>query len=447
MKNKVIRFFEYDRINFSKHYLLAEGTEEIKFTDAQISTLRKYHTISKGGFYELIDNGIRFKEHVGVIQINDLTIEILPKIDKEDDELSKWHDILLEMLKECHFMEPQSTGYANLKLKSNSILKLYFEKYVVELETLLHQGLIKKYRTQEDNQTALKGRLLFNRHIQQNLIHAERFYTDHTVYDQHHYLHQILLQALEVIKVLSVQSELFDKINILLIQWPKGKYINIDEGLFKTITINRKTQPYQEALLIARMILLNYHPDIRGGRQSVLALMFNMNELWEEFIYRRLKAMERDFNWKVSSQKGLKYWIGETGSKKLIPDIIIECLETGKKIILDTKWKRPIRNKPDDHDLRQLLSYKLYYQGDTAYLLYPCCGIESHIIEGLYYNKTHQNNSSVFKDGFGLQGGLMFFDIVKGKKLISKLGFKNIVNDRLRIKTPIISSSQPEFIE
>lgn len=86
---------------------------------------------------------------------------------------------------------------------------------------------------------------------------------------------------------------------------------------------------------------------------------------------------------------------------------------------MDTKWKRPVKYKPDDHDLRQLLSYKLYYQGDTAYLLYPCCGMESHTVEGLYYNKTHQHNSSVFKDEFGLQGGLMLpslpFNFIKVK--------------------------------
>jgi len=418
MKTKILRFFEYDKISFS--------TKDSLFTIDQISALRKYHTVSKGLYYELLDNGIRFKEYVGVIQINNLTIEVLPKIDKEDYDLGKWHDILLDMLKECRFMQPQSTGYANLKLRSNSVLQLYFEKYVAELETLLHRGLIKKYRKQEGNKNFLKGRLLFGIHLQQNLTHAERFYTEHTVYDPNHYIHQILLQALRIVNNLSEQSALNDRINTLLVQWPIGKSLHIAESLFATIPTNRKTQSYQEALLIAKMILLNYHPDLRGGKQSVLALMFNMNELWEEFIFRKLKATESHFNWKVHTQKGLRYWTGDSGSKKLIPDIIIHCQDVETKIIIDTKWKRPSKNKPDDHDLRQLLSYKLYYQSDIAYLLYPHHGSESMIVDGKYHDKTYANNVSVFKDGFGLQGGLMFINIIDNKKLIKKRAFNRL---------------------
>jgi 5-methylcytosine-specific restriction endonuclease McrBC regulatory subunit McrC len=181
------------------------------------------------------------------------------------------------------------------------------------------------------------------------------------------------------------------------------------------------------------MILPNYHPDLKGGRQSVLALMFNMNDLWEEFVFRRLKSMETDYNWKVTAQKGLNYWVGDSGSKKLIPDIIIHSLNTGQKISLDTKWKQPSKNKPDDHDLRQLLSYKLYYQGDIAYLLYPCCGTNSYTVTGHYNNRTHQNNNPVFKDGFGLHGGLMFLNMVSEKKLISKSDFREIMSDNLKL--------------
>jgi 5-methylcytosine-specific restriction enzyme subunit McrC len=93
-----------------------------------------------------------------------------------------------------------------------------------------------------------------------------------------------------------------------LIQWPVSKKLHVTDALFKSIIINRKTKPYQEALIIAKMILLNFHPDLRGGNQSVLALMFDMNNLWEEFVFRRLKSLEKEFNWKVSSQKGLTDW-------------------------------------------------------------------------------------------------------------------------------------------
>lgn len=419
MKQQILRFFEYDKVKFNTHYQIADSDELMQFSEGQIEALRNYHSHSEGYYYDLIHKGIRFKEQVGVIQVGKLTIEVLPKIDRGDDDVSKWHDILLEMLKECRFVNSHSTGYANLKLKHNSILELYFEKYVAELEALLHQGLIKRYRSEEGNQTALKGSLIFAKHIQHNLTHAERFFVNYSVYDANHRLHQILLQALWIVGELS-STKLSDRINTLLTQWPQSKYVNITANIFDTIPKSRKTHPYQEALIIARLILLKHHPDLRGGKQSVLALMFNMNELWEEFIFRRLKLMEKRYRWKVSRQNGLKYWTGDSGSKKLIPDIIIQQFDSGQNIVIDTKWKRPSKNRPDDHDLRQLLSYKLYYEGGKAYLLYPCNETKSNAIQGEYSNNGHLKDNMVFKDNFGLHGGMLFINILDGKKLIKK---------------------------
>jgi 5-methylcytosine-specific restriction enzyme subunit McrC len=419
MKKEVIQFFEYDKVKFNKPYPLVDCDKPLDF-GPYIIALRDFHTKSDGYYYDLIDNGIRFKEQVGVIQLGNLTIEVLPKIDRDETDSAKWHDILLDMLKECRFIDPHSTGYAHLKLKPNSILELYIEKYISELESLLHRGLIKKYTTEEGNQSALKGSLMFAKHLQHNLTHAERFFVNYTVYNPNHTLHQILFQALEVINKVSANTTLTDRIKTLLVQWPQSKPINVTSKTFDTIQYSRKTQPYKEALLIARMILLNYHPDLRGGRQSVLALMFNMNKLWEEFIFRRLKLMEKSLNWKVSSQKGFKYWTGDSGSKKLIPDVVIHQLDNGENIVIDTKWKRPSKNKPDDNDLRQLLSYKLYYEGYKAYLLYPCSTVKSNTVEGKYTNNVFKQSSTVFKEGFGLHGGLLFINILNGKKLIDK---------------------------
>ncbi len=410
---KVLHFFEYDKVNYSR------------FSSAQVTAIRNLHTLTEGLYYNLGDNSFTFKEHVGVIQINQLTIEVLPKIDREDNDKGKWHDILVHMLKECRFMDPHSSGYANLKLKSNSVLELYFEKFIEELEHLLHQGLIKKYRTEEGNQYTLKGRLIFGKHLGENICHAERFYVNYDQYDDRHALHQVLRQALEAVFRLIGHKLLSDRVNQLLDQWPKSKPLAIDEYLFERFPRSRKTEPYREALMIARMILLNYHPDLRGGRESVLALMFNMNDLWEEFVFRRLKSCEREFNWQISDQRRVKYWSVGSKAKLLIPDILIEGPK-GQKIIIDTKWKRPTKNKPDDHDLRQLLAYKLYYQSDCAYLLYPCYGRESYIEAGQYHDTPYQSKDKIFLESFGLEGGLIFMNLLKGNALLNKIAFREM---------------------
>ena len=43
------------------------------------------------------------------------------------------------------------------------------------------------------------------------------------------------------------------------------------------------------------MIILNYSPDIRTGQENMLTLYcFDMNKLWEEYIYRMLLKANHD---------------------------------------------------------------------------------------------------------------------------------------------------------
>lgn len=408
------QYFEYERINFTK-----EG-----FSEAEILALESFS--DQASFYNLAYGGLRFKEFVGVLQVGDLTIEVLPKVDRADEEKGKWRNILLDMLKECRLLQPEATGFADLRLRANSILDLYFELFLAETESLLHRGLIKKYRTEFGNQYALKGRLLFNEHIANNLIHAERFYTEHTTYDQKHLLHQVLRQALEVIARIAAGTSTGIKAQRTLSQWPEGETVPITDQLFNRFPLTRKSQHYQNALHIAKLILLNFHPDLRNGRTNVLALMFDMNALWEKFIYSRIKSCAAEFGWRVSDQCEYHYWKGESGRKKLIPDILIE-MPDGGRVIVDTKWKCPVDLKPDDQDLRQLLAYKIYFKSDRAFLLYPCYEQKSFTVQGLYQERTHQNIDYAFRTGIQLHGGLLFFNLLSEGKLISRKLFSESI--------------------
>ncbi|MBP3193484.1 hypothetical protein NATSA_12485 [Natronogracilivirgula saccharolytica] len=42
------------------------------------------------------------------------------------------------------------------------------------------------------------------------------------------------------------------------------------------------------------MILLNVHPDISRGRDYVLALMFDMNDLWEQYAALQIRRHLRE---------------------------------------------------------------------------------------------------------------------------------------------------------
>ena len=113
--------------------------------------LAVYNEIHGGRFFDLLHNGVKFKEYVGVIQVGNLTIEILPKIDRQGANKADWQGVLLDMLKECRWMQVYAHEKASLRLKHNSILDAYLEIYLNACERLLHEGLVKKYRKEAKN--------------------------------------------------------------------------------------------------------------------------------------------------------------------------------------------------------------------------------------------------------------------------------------------------------
>ena len=60
---------------------------------------------------------------------------------------------------------------ARLRLRSASLLDIYFESFLAEVDDLVHHGLVRKYRQTCGNLSALKGRILFQQHFPRNLVH------------------------------------------------------------------------------------------------------------------------------------------------------------------------------------------------------------------------------------------------------------------------------------
>jgi 5-methylcytosine-specific restriction enzyme subunit McrC len=287
-----------------EHEILRFDRGEKKITKDQFEALERYHG-NGVPFYKLVYNGVQFNEHVGVIQVGDTLIEVLPKADKNphsETEDKKWRDLLIGMLRAVGSFDIKSTSSSNLKVKPNTILDLYFELFIKEIEYLLHNGLEKKYRKKEGNVTALKGSLQFSKHIQQNLIHQERFYVRHSTYDTEHTLHLILYKAIKLLKQINTNSALHSRIGVLLLHFPEMPDIKVSDATFEKLVYNRKNQHYEKAIEIAKLLLLKYHPDVNKGKNHVLALMFDMNLLWEQFIYMSLKKNKTDFN-KIKAQK------------------------------------------------------------------------------------------------------------------------------------------------
>lgn len=336
--------------------------------------LDRYNEANGSRFFSLTSRGVKFKQYVGVIQVGNLTIEVLPKVSQtvEKGDEGKWQGVLIDMLRECRWMQVHAQEKAPLRFKPNSILEAYLAIFIQECQNIVRLGLVKKYRAVERNCTALKGKLLFGEQIQKNTIHKERFYTRHQVYDWENIFNQILFKALKLIPSISQSPYLKDRVYSLFLAFPELADIEVQPATFEKLVFNRKTAHYKEAIDIAAMLLLNYRPDISTGRNHILAILFDMNDLWEEYIFRQLYRHKPE-GWLVKPQAVKTFWqlTKDTGTKTIKPDIVVQHTERDTSFILDTKWKLPDGNIPADADLKQMYVYNEYWHGLNAVLVYP----------------------------------------------------------------------------
>jgi 5-methylcytosine-specific restriction enzyme subunit McrC len=414
---RTLQVYEFQKVT------LKSGRYPLKgFNEPLLKSFQSYHQQNdETPFFKLINNGVQFNSYVGAIRIGDTTVEVLPKADRSgrEEDQKLWQEVLLDMLKSCHLLTAQQSSEANLKLKANSILELYFELFINELDQLIRQGLIKKYRKKVGNRNVLKGALQFSDHIRKNVVHKEKFYVRYTTYDQNHQLHQILHEALLLVQQFNSSPLLQDRIGRILLNYPEVSRLKVNAASLQRIRPNRKNAPYQLALQIAELILLNYRPDIQSGQRNLIALMFDMNVLWEEYVYQLLKKY-RPPGYEVHGQSSKKFWYGI----RVRPDVVIKNPD-GESFVIDTKWKIVESNKPSVQDLRQMFTYNHMWGAEKSMLLYPGVGKEESEFRR-YTPSVFTNEEDKHSCRVGFIDVLRYHALKDGKKQFAEAIFEKL---------------------
>jgi 5-methylcytosine-specific restriction enzyme subunit McrC len=349
--------------------------------EKELDALVIWNQRNQNRFFEVEHLRLRCKQYVGVIQVGDLVIELLPKADRDagDADKGRWHNALLTMLQMVHGLRLYSAEEADLSLRRTNIMDLFLDQYIKEVRALVHAGLIKQYHTKRSNQTALKGRLDFPTHLRLNLVHRERFAVIHQTYDTDHLLHSILSKALDIVERTCTNAAIVGRAQDVNWAFEPVQDRAINSLTFARLRLNRKTGSYKAAMQLAKLIILNYNADLRSGREPVLSILFDMERLWEKFMHRLL-ASYCPMGWSLDPQDEEKFW----EERYIKPDLVFKG-PNSERIIGDTKWKVPNHDEPSMQDLRQMFAYNIRFVSKRSVLLYPG---KSRSLPGNYVNAS-----------------------------------------------------------
>ncbi|MGJ0337620.1 McrC family protein [Aliarcobacter cryaerophilus] len=404
-KEFILKEFEYLQYkdNTKDNFIKKETFDSLeKFVLENEKTAQYLKITTKKGFGKVL----QAQNFVGVIQTKDgTTIEILPKIKNATTEKSK--DILIKMLKTLKNSPFKNLSVANLKSSKIPLFEIFISMFLEELTVLVRNGIKSDYISKEDNLKFLKGKLKISEQIKYNTIHKERFFVQYEEFISNRVENRLIKTTLQFLYKKSKLNKNQQRIREFLFVFDEieiSHNIKID---FSKIKLNRQMKDYQQVLLWCKTFLFENSFSPYKGNDIAFALLFDMNLLFESFVYSYLK---KSLNFQdIKSQDRTHHLAYENGIGRfrLKPDIVIN----GGKIIADTKWKILSEDKAYNgvlqDDMYQLYAYGTkYYNCEKIYLIYP---FDELIIKNSYnYFKNKE-----------LKLDILFFDVYK-KEFVDK---------------------------
>jgi len=333
--------------------------------------------------------------HVGFLQVGTLRLEVLPKLQKSMD--ADWRALLPHMLREVLGVRITAQENSPLLSRPGAIYRVLLTRFLSEVDRLVREGLARAYREVESNERCMRGRLLVGRHLRLNAAHRERLYVAYPVFDADTVLNRIVHQGLLRVLETAPDEVLRSRAEALLGSFPEVSDARVRRADFERVRLSRSTTRYREALELARLILLSERPDLRWGGAPVVSLLFDMNALFEAYVLRQLRRVP---GVRVRAQARREFWRAKGRRAKVLkPDLVVYLPGDSSPLVIDTKWKVPKHDRPDNDDLRQLFAYLRTFEAQRGLLLYPRA------------TPGQRSTLGVFKPD-GRVGGMAFLDIL-----------------------------------
>ena len=337
-----------------------------------------------------IGNVIQAKNFVGLIQLESgCQIQILPKVDFGTNDTGKTtEEVFIDMLKTMKDFPGKVFSSANLRTESVNLYEIFINMYLYQLSLLTRKGLKSAYISQEDTLNVFKGKLLVNRHLKENIGHAERFSLAYDEFNLNRPENRLIKSTLLKLQKISTSSNNLKSIRQQLIYFdlvaPSWNYASD----FDEVQIDRTTKDYEEILAWSKVFLMNKSFSIFSGDNKARALLFPMEKVYESFVSMHIVDIFEREHYSVSTQDTGRYLLKEENRNifSLRPDIVVKDKEENT-IIMDTKWKRLYDSPQENYGISQTDMYQLYayskkYNANKVWVLYPRVNeLENRIIE------------------------------------------------------------------
>ncbi len=382
---RVLRLREYERLPYED------------LSEEELQRLEKATADLKLPVFRFFRKHAQAQQYVGMVQMGERTVQILPKIYEhdgegpQDDPNLSFLVFLLSYTRRLPLREAGLTGYKDM---GGSFLEVWIRYFATELNRLLRRHLMHRYVEFEERTSFLRGKLLAER----ELSGAEKVYARYACryerFTPDHLLNQVLKLCNGVLLRQSRASA-----NRRLLQENAALLADVSHRVvrpqdLKRIHLDRLNRHYEPMLGLCKLLLESSTLDLKTGRITQLAFVFDMNRLFEEFVAEFVKRHSKRIRLgrdrrltEVRYQQRLGRLFDEFNMNA---DLVLTD-DAEQSLVLDTKYK--LLNATERHaGLSQADFYQMYAYASAGtrhykniVLLYPTT---EKVVRRTFYQKS-----------------------------------------------------------
>ena len=308
---------------------------------------------------------------VGVVCLGRRQVEILPKVG------GAMRKSLLPMIAGTLDLVVDGDPSGRAAEAEESVLEPIIRLFCSELWGAVRRGMIHQYVKREDNLVVMRGKLQVANQLRHNLARVDRLHCEFDEFSQDNNLNRLLKAAVRLLLGVTRSSANARNLSELLFCFQEVADVPPGVASGQGVKMDRLSERYRPLVELALLFLRATTPDVVSGEGHGFALLFDMNELFEEYVGRQVRAALRPLGFQVTLQ-GPKRHLARSASGspafELRPDIVNS--RNGRvTLIIDTKWKRlkeeERREGVSSADAYQMFAYAERYDAQDVVLLYP----------------------------------------------------------------------------
>ena len=321
-------------------------------------------------------HGIKTKSWVGVIKYKNLHLEILPKLisadANNDGEISEAErSIILKnlifILSYTKNLDIKTNDKAKLSTEKNPFIEILIREFATSLFEALKRLTPKRYVREEENLNYLKGKIKFSENIRYNCTNQAKFFCEYDEFSENNVLNQLFLFVSTCLYNISNNSYNKKTLKFIINYYSDISFVRFDKFKVRKIKLTRNQELFKKTFKLAKMFVEQTSVDLSKNKFENITLVWDMNKLFEEFIFELIKRKIPECE--AIAQKPKRLLKKENVTRR---DTRIDILIQKPQVIIDTKYKK--FTDFDDitsADIYQVTTYCLLHNYKRAILLYP----------------------------------------------------------------------------